>query len=44
MDTVCGMTEVRETPTHPIEKPKPKYQPTPEPQPKGRNRWDGIEI
>lgn len=44
MDAVCGMTEVRETPTPPDEKPKPKPQPTPNPQPKGRNRWEGIEI
>lgn len=44
MDAVCGMTEVRETPAPPVEKPKTKPQPTPEPQPKGRNRWEGIEI
>lgn len=44
MDAVCAMTEIRETPTPPVEKPKPKPQPTPEPQPKGRNRWEGIEI
>lgn len=42
MDAVCGMTEVRETPVPPVEKPKPR--PAPESQPKGRNRWDGIEI
>lgn len=42
MDSVCSMTEVRETTERPVEKPKP--QPAPEPKPSGRNRWDGIEI
>lgn len=44
MEAVCAMTEIRETPAAPVEKPNPKPQPVPEPQPKGRNRWDGIEI
>lgn len=44
MDAVCGMTEIRETPAPPVEKPKPKPQPAPEPKPVGRNRWEGIEI
>ncbi len=44
MDAVCTMTEVRETPAPPVEKPKPKPQPTPDPQSMGRKRWEGIEI
>ena len=44
MDAVCSMTEVRETPAAPVEKPQTKHQPAPEVKPVGRNRWEGIEI
>lgn len=44
METVCALTEVRETPARPQEAPEPKPQRTPEPKPRGRNRWEGIEI
>lgn len=42
MDVVCNMTEEREVPAPPVEKPKP--QPVPERKPIGRNRWEGLEI
>lgn len=42
MEAVCAMTEIRETPVLPVE--KPKSQPASEPRPTGRNRWEGIEI
>lgn len=44
MDAVCNMTEVKEVPVPPVEKPKQKPQPASEPKPVGRNRWEGIEI
>lgn len=44
METVCTMTEVRETPTQPVEKPKPKSETVVAPIAKTRNRWEGIEI
>lgn len=44
MDAVCAMTEVREAPTPPVEKPKSKPQPAQEVKTKGHNRWEGIEI
>lgn len=42
IDAVCAMTEIKETPAPPIEKPKPQL-PT-APKSVERNRWDGIEI